>query len=62
MQLTSDLTTFISSFSRAVLKHHGQGNLQKEEFIWAYDSKWLESIMAKTAWQQVADMASGAGR
>lgn len=44
------------------MKHYDWVNLQKEEFIWAYDSKWLESIMAKTAWQQVADMASGAGR
>ena len=29
----------ISYFSTAVIKHHDQGNLEKEEFIWAYSFK-----------------------
>jgi hypothetical protein len=53
----------ISYFFTAVIKHHDQGNLEKEEFIWAYSFKgvnpwwWHEASRQKqdaefkfTAW------------
>ena len=37
----------------AVIKHDDQGNLQKEEFVWAYDSGGEAAVMAEQR-QQVA--------
>lgn len=44
-------TCVLSYFSIAVLKHHVQGNLKREGFIWDYGSGEMR-VLAQT-WQQV---------
>ena len=32
-----------------MIKHHDENNIEKEEFIWAYGSRELDSMMGKAA-------------
>lgn len=40
-----------------VIEHHDEGNLQEEEYILAYGSRGLKSMIGK-AWQQVAGVVA----
>ena len=35
--------SYFSYLSMVVIKHHDQGNLQREEFVWVYGSRGVQS-------------------
>lgn len=35
--------SYFSYLSMVVIKHHDQGNLQREAFVWAYGSRGVQS-------------------
>jgi hypothetical protein len=45
----------LSCFSVAAIKHHGQGNLWKAEFIWTSGSRGLETTMLEQRRDQEAE-------
>lgn len=51
----------VSYFLIAVMKLHGQDNIQKEGSVWAYGSGKLRSKMRGTTWQLLADLVAGPG-
>lgn len=51
----------ISFTSVAMLKHHDQGNIYKEEFIWHYGSRGRRVHHGEEAWQQAVGIVTWAG-